>query len=52
MVEMAPAISDSSPTRLHVERVLCRNTSLLALLNSPSLVNKLCYSNNFVLDAG
>lgn len=51
MVEMAPTISNSSPARLHVEQVLCRNTSLLALLNSPSLVNKSCYSNNFVVDA-
>lgn len=49
-VEMAPTISDSFPARLHMERVLCRNTSLLALLNSPSLVNKSRYSNNFVVD--
>lgn len=38
------------PTWLCMERLLCQKTSLLALLNSPTKVKKLYYSNSFVIN--
>ena len=44
-----PSISDSCPAWLRIERLLCKKSSLLALLNSPTTVKKSCYSNSLVI---
>ena len=38
-----PSISDSCPVWLRVERLFCKKSSLLALLNTPTTVKKSCY---------
>ena len=44
-----PSISDSCPAWIRIERLLCKKSSLLALLNSPTTVKKSCYSNSLVI---
>ena len=44
-----PSISDSCQAWLRIERQLCKKSSLLALLNSPTTVKKSCYSNSLVI---
>lgn len=40
---------DSCPAWLLIERSLCKKTSLLALLNSPTAINKSYFSSSFVV---
>lgn len=44
-----PSDSSKCPAWLSLERTLCNKTSLLALLNSPTKINQLHYSNSFVV---
>ena len=44
-----PADSDDCPAWLTLERSLCRSTSLPALLNSPTKVNKTAYSGSSII---
>ncbi len=43
-----PYNADSCPTWVRTERLLCKKTSLPALLNSPTTVKKSYFSSNFV----